>query len=94
MVDQHAAAARDATTIGIEASAAVAGMVLLAAYAGEILSHARESGWRPPLPGVDRWRQADWTSVRLAAVCALARAADPVRPALPLWDPPTAPASG
>jgi hypothetical protein len=43
-VDQHAAAVRDATTLGLETTA-----------------------------DPTAWRTADWTSLRLAAVCALAQ---------------------
>jgi hypothetical protein len=72
MLDQHAAAVRDATTLGLEASAAVAGLILLASYGRGVLSHAHTRGWRPPPPGIASWRTADWTSLRLSAVCALA----------------------
>jgi hypothetical protein len=73
MLDQHAAAVRDATTFGLESSAAIAGLVLLASYGHGVLNHAREHGWRPPPADPSAWRTADWTSLRLAAVCALAQ---------------------
>lgn len=72
VVDQHAAAVRDATTVGLEASAAVAGLALLASYAQGVLDHARNHGWTRPAAG--SWSTADWISVRLVAVCVLARA--------------------
>jgi hypothetical protein len=75
-LDQHAAAVRDATTIGLEGSAAIAGLVLLASYGRGVLRHARENGWRPLPADAAAWRTADWTSLRLAAVCALAQAWD------------------
>jgi hypothetical protein len=74
MLDQHAAAVRDATTLGLESSAAVAGLVLLAGYGRGVLGYARDHGWQP-LPSVpSAWRTADWTSLRLTAVCAIAQA--------------------
>jgi hypothetical protein len=72
LVDQHAAAVRDATTLGLEGSAAVAGLAILASYGHGVLSDAREHGWRPPAD-IGAWCTADWTSLRLAAVCALAQ---------------------
>ncbi|WP_372476841.1 DUF6401 family natural product biosynthesis protein [Pseudonocardia terrae] len=74
--------------MGLEASAAVAGLALLASYAHGVLSHARERGWRAPDPRVVSWTRADWTSLRLAAVCSLAGSA----PLPPL--PPSGPAVG
>ncbi|MBB6379709.1 hypothetical protein BKA01_006984 [Pseudonocardia eucalypti] len=85
VLDQHAAAVRDATTLGLEA-AAVAGVVLLASYGHAVLTHAREHGWQPPHPHPSRWRAADWTSLRLTAVCALARTPN-TSPALPRLNP-------
>jgi hypothetical protein len=58
-VDQHSAAVRDSVTVGLESSAAVAGLVLLAGYGGA--------------PDRQGWARADWITVRLVAVCALAR---------------------
>jgi hypothetical protein len=72
LLDQHAAAVRDATTLGLEGSAAVAGLALLASYGHGVLSDAREHGWQPPADSA-AWRTADWTSLRLAAVCAFAQ---------------------
>jgi hypothetical protein len=72
-LDQHAAAVRDATTIGMETSAAIAAVVLLAAYGRGLLGQARRHGWNPPPAHPSGWANADWISLRLAAVCALAR---------------------
>lgn len=76
-VDQHAAAVRDIVAYDVEGSAAVAGSVLLASYARGMLDHARKQGWRFPQPATPR-RAAhpDWITLRLMAVCALARALD------------------
>ena len=71
-VDQHAAAVRDATTLGLETTV-IAGFVPLASYGHGVLNHAREHGWQPPPADPAAWRAADWTSLRLAAVCALAQ---------------------
>ena len=95
-VDQHAAAAQDATTIGLETTATVTGLLLLAAYAHGVLTEARAHGWRPPAPGPWAWSAADWTSLRLTAICMLS--AHPGRTNLadlPPWPPcrPIAPPS-
>jgi hypothetical protein len=74
MVDQHAAAVRDILTTGVESGAAVAGTVLLAGYAQGVLDHLRESGTSLHTPRDSfGWLSADWSSMRLLAVCALAR---------------------
>jgi hypothetical protein len=73
-VDQHAAAVRDILTTGVESGAAVAGTVLLAGYAQGVLDHLRESGTSVRVPGeTSGWVHADWASLRLLAVCSLAR---------------------
>lgn len=77
-LDQHAAAVRDATTLGLDATA-IAGVVLLASYSHGVLQHARKHGWHPPPADLTSWRGADWTSLRLAAVCALAHPTPPSR---------------
>jgi hypothetical protein len=74
MIDQHAAAVREDTTLGMEHSASVAGVVLLAHYGRGVLAEARRHGWRAPQPG--QWHRADWASVRLAAVSALAQTSE------------------
>ncbi|RKT53531.1 hypothetical protein C8E97_2098 [Saccharothrix australiensis] len=70
-VDQHSAAVRDILAYGAPTAAAV---VLLAGYAKGVLDEAAAHGWS--LPPVVEWPRADWTTLRLAAVCALARDAD------------------
>lgn len=81
VVDQHAAAVRDILTVGIEASAAVAGSVLLAGYAQGVLDHVRERGGQLRVPtDTAGWAKADWFSMRLVAVCALARSVRPGQP--------------
>lgn len=87
-IDQHAAAIRDSITPGMEGSASLAGLVLLASYGRGVLEYAHERGWRPPTGGAHNWVHADWTSLRLAAVCALAPAAGQPAPQLPPLDPP------
>lgn len=74
VLDQHEAAVRDILTTGVEASAAVAGTVLLAGYARGIQDHLRERGLSLPIPtDATEWRTASWFHVRLLAVCSLAR---------------------
>jgi hypothetical protein len=88
-VDQHSAAVRDILAFGVEQSAAVAGAVLLAGYARGLIDEATEQGRRLTAPAdAGGWAKADWLSLRLLAVCALAATADdprgeigPVRPA-------------
>ncbi|QFZ17697.1 DUF6401 family natural product biosynthesis protein [Saccharothrix syringae] len=74
-VDQHGAAVRDILAHGVSASAVAAGAVLLAGYARGVLDEAVEQGWR--LPAIVDWANADWTTLRLAAVCHLARREEP-----------------
>ncbi|HEX2131231.1 MAG TPA: DUF6401 family natural product biosynthesis protein [Actinophytocola sp.] len=81
VVDQHAAAVRDILTTGVEAGAAVAGTVLLAGYAQGVLDHVREKGGQLRVPAdAAGWARADWFSMRLVAVCALARSLRPGHP--------------
>ncbi len=81
VVDQHAAAVRDILSGGVESGAAVAGTVLLAGYAQGVLDHLRDSGTAPRLPGdAAGWLRADWVSMRLLAVCSLARSLRPGHP--------------
>lgn len=82
VVDQHAAAVRDILTVGVPAGAAVAGSVLLAGYAQGVLDHVREKGQQLRVPAdTAGWTRADWISMRLVAVCALARDLRTGRPA-------------
>lgn len=81
MVDQHAAAVRDILTVGVSSGAAVAGTVLLAGYAQGVLDHLRDRGRPVHVPDdVAGWLRADWVSVRLVAVCALAKNLRPGHP--------------
>lgn len=81
VVDQHAAAVRDILTVGVESGAAVAGTVLLASYAQGVLDHLRERGEPLRVPGdTAGWLRADWVSMRLVAVCALAKNLRPGHP--------------
>ncbi|WP_236789571.1 DUF6401 family natural product biosynthesis protein [Amycolatopsis sp. GM8] len=73
-IDQHAAAVRDIVTYGVEGSAAIAGVVLLAGYASGLLDQAKEHGWRFTSPA--DWTRADWFTARLLAICSLARRFD------------------
>jgi hypothetical protein len=85
MVDQHAAAVRDILTVGVEASAAVAGSILLAGYAQGVLDHLRESGTPLRVPeDVLGWLRADWAGMRLLAVCSLAKNLRPGHPVGPV----------
>ncbi|HEY4023093.1 MAG TPA: DUF6401 family natural product biosynthesis protein [Pseudonocardiaceae bacterium] len=72
-VDQHAAAVRDIVDVGVEDSAAVAGVVVLAGYARGVLDKAKELGWRFAAPvHLADWTRTDWLTTRLLGVCALA----------------------
>lgn len=83
-VDQHSAAVRDIVVLGVEGSAAVATAVLLAEYARGLLDQARQQGWRLRVPNTaGDWAGADWTTVRLLGVCALARGLEGTRPVSP-----------
>jgi hypothetical protein len=82
VLDQHIAAVREATTTGMKHSATLAGAVLLAHYGRGVLAEAHRHGWQSPqLTG---WCRADWTSMRLVAVSALAHDPTPLTD-LPPW---------
>jgi hypothetical protein len=70
-VDQHAAAVRDILSVGVTGSAKAS--VLLAGYARGLLDVARELGWGFGEPTLAGWTRTDWLTVRLVAVCDLAR---------------------
>jgi hypothetical protein len=86
-VDQHAAGVRDILLLGVEGSAAAAGAVLLAGYAKGLLDEAGTDATRLRAAVGESWHRADWLTVRVLAVCALARDDDwrrlpaPLRPA-------------
>jgi hypothetical protein len=77
MVDQHAAAVRDAL-VDAGRDADVEG---LAAYASSIAAGARRAGRTLPMPGEapqrpGSWMATEWHLLRLLGVCMLAEAAD------------------
>lgn len=71
-LDQHAAAVRDILDLGVEDSARVPLVILLAGYARGLVDHfaERADGFFAGAP--DNWLEADWLQLRLAAVCAYA----------------------
>jgi Family of unknown function (DUF6401) len=73
-VDQHAASVRDILYYGIPTAAAAAGVVLLAGYARGVLDEATTQGWT--MPTTVNWPAADWITLRLTAICTLARSSD------------------
>ncbi|HEX3791034.1 MAG TPA: DUF6401 family natural product biosynthesis protein [Pseudonocardiaceae bacterium] len=83
VLDQHSAAVRDILMAGVEGSAAVAGVVLLAGYARGLLAQGAAIGWQFAGSGDSaEWARADWLSVRLLSVCALARSVDGPAPSV------------
>ncbi|MFD0202595.1 MULTISPECIES: DUF6401 family natural product biosynthesis protein [Saccharothrix] len=74
-IDQHGAAVRDILAFGVPAAAVAAGAVLLAGYAKGVLDEAKAQGWE--LPAIVDWASADWLTLRLVAVCHLARRDEP-----------------
>lgn len=75
--DQHSAAVRDILAAGVEGSAAVAGVVLLAGYTRGLLDEARAKGWTFRTPAdLSDWSTSDWTTARLVGVCSLAATMD------------------
>lgn len=71
-VDQHAAAVRDGVLAGY-GSPARAERALLADYGRGLLARADVSLRQLRDEAAGRWKQADWLTLRLLAVCALAR---------------------
>jgi len=70
LVDQHAAAVRD--SLGDPEAGPNA--TSLAGYATGLRDALIDSDWQlAPLDEVD-WRQADWPTLRLTAICGIARA--------------------
>ena len=70
-VDQHAAAVRDGVLAGYGATA-LTERALLAGYGRGLLARAGVSTKQLRNEAAGRWRQADWLTLRLLAVCALA----------------------
>ncbi|MEV6100751.1 DUF6401 family natural product biosynthesis protein [Nocardia sp. NPDC051981] len=73
-IDQHAAAIRDILDLGVDNSGLVPTSVLLAGYARGILEDLREAEAAVLPHSLLDWQDADWLHLRLAGVCALARA--------------------
>jgi hypothetical protein len=70
VVDQHAAAVRDALGDPSGGPSAVS----LAGYASGVRDALIEAEWRmPPVSDLD-WSSLEWPTVRLLAICLLARA--------------------
>nr|BFE65823.1 hypothetical protein GCM10020063_103490 [Dactylosporangium thailandense] len=71
-VDQHAAAVRESLT----AAGKRIGPLSLAAYARSVIAVHQRHGRPLPTPETVNWADADWTVLRLVAVCHLADDAD------------------
>jgi uncharacterized protein DUF6401 len=69
LVDQHAAAVRDA----LGDPAAGLGAVSLAGYAAGVRDALIEADWRVPAVAEQDWSKPEWPTVRLLAICSLAR---------------------
>lgn len=63
-LDQHAAAVRDILEFGVEDAGRIPVNILLAGYVRGLIEHTEF----PVFPPLD-WREADWLSLRVAAVC-------------------------
>ena len=74
LVDQHAAAVRDS----LDGDRRPLTVAALGGYAEGLRAAAVEHGWSPPTGPVD-WTAADWTLLRLLAVCLLADGLGPQR---------------
>jgi hypothetical protein len=77
---QDPVAAMEALVLGAAGLIMAPPLAHLAAYLRGVLDQARANGWRPPEePYAHDWAScADWVSLRITAICALARA-HPVR---------------
>ena len=71
-VDQHAAAVRESLT----AAGKNADSISLAGYARSVIAVHQRHGRELPTPDSVDWSAADWTVLRLVAVCHLADATD------------------
>lgn len=69
-------AAMEALVLGAAGLIMAPPLAHLGAYLRGVLDQAHENGWRPP-DGEHRthdwWHGADWVSLRVTAICALAR---------------------
>ncbi|WP_327000673.1 DUF6401 family natural product biosynthesis protein [Dactylosporangium sp. NBC_01737] len=70
-VDQHAAEVRD--LLGVRGRRPT--LAALASYADGLLDGATDRGWQAPQHDLASWVGADGVTVRLMALCALARSA-------------------
>lgn len=70
-VDQHAAEVRD--LLGVRGRRPTP--AALASYADGLLDGATDRGWQAPQHDLAGWAGADGVTVRLVALCALARSA-------------------
>jgi Family of unknown function (DUF6401) len=69
-------AAMEALVLGAAGLVMAPPLAQLGAYLRGILDQAHENGWRPPADEHrmhDWWHGADWVSLRITAICALAR---------------------
>lgn len=71
-IDQHTAA----VIAALCDSGHPLGPVALAGYACGVRDTVTERGWQAPDPRLLDWSRADWATVRLVAVCHIARMAD------------------
>lgn len=69
-VDQHAASVRD----GLGDPERGPNAVALASYAAGVRDALIEAQWQLPPPSELDWSKAEWPTLRLVAICALARA--------------------
>ena len=69
LIDQHAASVRDALGDPADGPSAVS----LAGYASGVRDALIETEWRVPLLAEQDWSAPEWPTVRLLAICALAR---------------------
>src|SRR5699024_6058353 len=69
LIDQHAAAVRDALGDPADGLSAVS----LAGYAAGVRDALIEAEWSVPAVADQDWSKPEWPTVRLLAICALAR---------------------
>ena len=69
LIDQHAASVRDALGDPADGPSAVS----LAGYASGVRDALIETDWRVPQVADQDWSAPEWPTVRLLAICCLAR---------------------
>jgi hypothetical protein len=69
LIDQHAASVRDALGDPADGPSAVS----LAGYAAGVRDALVETGWRMAAVAMQDWSAPEWPTVRLLAICSLAR---------------------